>query len=49
MQLANMTKKQLIEIIEKQKRMMAFDTKFYTNKIQELEEIIRELKAELNK
>lgn len=49
MQLANMTKKQLIEIIEKQKRMMTFDTKFYTNKIQELEEIIRELKAELNK
>lgn len=47
MQLENLTKKELIQIIEKQKRMMSTSEKFYLKRIQELEQVIRNYK-ELN-
>lgn len=53
-QLSSLTKAQLIAIIEKQKRMMCADTKFYSQKYNEWQEErrallsqIRELKGEV--
>ena len=44
MQLEQLTKKELISIIEKQKRSNTQEVNFYTNKIKELEKEIQILK-----